>query len=294
MKKCSICGYVNNNSSKFCVECGTPLHMKISSQINNSKSKKEILIEILNEYRYSINKTKYGNFVSVEEMGERKQNLLKFDAGLELDSVIGLFDTSVSLSFKDIWKGSTETPCKEGLLFALSGFYDHTGPHSGSHYIRYTDIRSMEVEEKKDGNLIINGSFTILGAFYWTESLKEMLGKICAVNNQNKSYTEVIQSGKKSGVISSRMRQYGYERELIAYQRCSREYELKLQRQADLFLSQTNAWKTKRDEYEALLDEYEATIKELEEIISQNNSSEYKQRLKNISKYQKQLEALKY
>lgn len=294
MKNCSVCGYANKDFNKFCVECGTPLQMKISNQNKSTKQKKEILSEILNEYRYSINKTEYGNFVSIENMGERKQNLLKFDAGLELDSVIGLFDTSVSLSFKDIWKGSTETPCKEGLLFALSGFYDHTGPHSGSHYIRYTDIRSMEVEEKKDGNLIINGIFTISGAFYWTESLKEMLGKICAVNNQNKSYTEVIQSGKKSGVISSRMRQYGYERELIAYQRCSREYELKLQRQADLFLSQTNAWKNQRDEYEDLLDEYEATIKELEEIISQNNSSEYKQRLKNISEYQKQLKALKY
>ena len=48
------------------------------------------------------------------------------------------------------------------------------------------------------------------------------------------------------------------------------------------------------DEYEDFLDEYEATIKELEEIISQNNSPEYKQRLKNISEYQKQLKALKY
>ena len=293
MKECPNCGCENKDSSKFCIECGKPLKTQSPKKTKTAKSKKEKLTEILEEYKYSINKTEYGCYVPFEEMGKRKENLLKFDGNLDLDTVIGLFDTSVNLSFKDIFNGSSQTTvCKEGLLFALSGFYDHTGPHAGSHYIRYSDIHSMEVENKKNGNLIINGSYNILGSFYWTESLKEMLEKICKINDEEKSFTEVISSGKRHGVVSAKMRQYGYERELIAYQRCSREYEIKLRRQADLFLQETNRWKSKRKEYEALLDEYEATIAELEDAVAQNGSSEYKERLSSVKEYKDRLESL--
>ena len=135
-----------------------------------------------------------------------------------------------------------------------------------------------------DGSYARHGNVTV--------PLKEMLEKICKVNDDDKSYSEVLESGKRSGVVSARMRQYGYERELLAYQRCSREYEIKLRRQADLFLQETNRWKSKRKEYEALLDEYEATIAELEEVIAQNGSSEYKQRLSSVKEYKDRLESL--
>ena len=293
MKECPNCGCENKDSSKFCIECGKPFKTQGSRKAKPAKSKKEKLTEILEEYKYSINKTEYSCYVPFEKMGARKENLLKFDGNLDFDAVIGLFDISVNLSLKDIWSGSMQkTVCKEGLLFTLSGFYDHTGPFSGSHYIRYSDIQSMEVEDKKNGNLIINGEYSILGSFYWTDSLKEMLEKICKINEKEKSYTEVLESGKRSGVASARMRKYGHERELIAYQRCSREYEIKLRRQADLFLQETNRWKSKRKEYEALLDEYEATIAELEDAVAQNGSSEYKERLSSVKEYKDRLESL--
>ena len=76
------------------------------------------------------------------------------------------------------------------------------------------------------------------------------------------------------------------------YIRCSKEYEEKLRRQADLFLSTTNKWKKERDEYEALLDEYELTIAELEAQIAATNSNEYKQRLANVESYRHKLSSL--
>ena len=76
------------------------------------------------------------------------------------------------------------------------------------------------------------------------------------------------------------------------YVRCSKQYEEKLRRQADLFLQTTNKWKKERTEYEALLDEYELTISELEAKIAETNSSEYKQRLKSVKNYKSQLSSL--
>ena len=237
---------------------------------------------------------KKGEYVPFEEMGERKKNLYKFDGNIDFDSVIGLFDISISLSLKDIWNGNQQTPCKEGLLFTLSGVYDRWGPNAGSKYIRYSDIRTMEVEDRKDGALVINnGQYTIDGVSWYTETLKELLEKICELNNGENSFSEVINSGKRKGIVSAAMRQYGYERELMAYQRCSREYEIKFRRQGDLFLQKTKDWEENRDEYESLLDECEKTIKELEAKVSQDNSSEYKNCLKNFNDYKNQLLALK-
>ena len=234
------------------------------------------------------------DYVPFEEMGDRKKNLLKFDGNIDFDAVIGLFDTSVSLSFKDVWNGNNQTPCKEGLLITLSGVYYRWGPLSGSQYIRYSDIRTMVLENTKDGALIINnGQYRLSAVSFYGDDLKEMLERICEINNKETSFTEVINSGKRKGIMSAATRKYGYERELLAYQRCSREYEIKLRRQADLFLQTTNAWKKKLGEYEALLDEYEKTIQELEEAIAQTNSPEYKARLENVSEYRDRLASLK-
>lgn len=74
--------------------------------------------------------------------------------------------------------------------------------------------------------------------------------------------------------------------------RCSREYEEKLRRQADLFFHTANKWKTEKAEYDALLDEYKKTIEELEKQIAVTNSNEYKQRLSNVKKYQRKLSNL--
>ena len=76
------------------------------------------------------------------------------------------------------------------------------------------------------------------------------------------------------------------------YIRCSREYEEKLRRQADLFFQTANKWKKERAEYDALLNEYERTIEELEEQIAATNSNEYKQRLSSVKKYQRKLSNL--
>lgn len=281
MSVCPNCGCKTNESDKFCIQCGEKL----------TKDKKAQIQELLKN-AWDIKKK--GEYVPFEEMGDRKQNLYKFDGNIDFDSVIGLFDTSVSLSFKDIWNGNQQTPCKEGLLFTLSGVYDRWGPNAGSKYIRYSDIRTMEVEDRKDGALIINnGQYRIDGVYWYTGTLKELLEKICELNNGEKSFSEVISSGKRKGIVSEAMRQYGYERELLAYQRCSREWEIKLRRQADLFLQTTNAWKQKQKEYEELLDEYAQTIRELEDIIAQNNSSEYKQRLENVTEYRDRLASLR-
>lgn len=76
------------------------------------------------------------------------------------------------------------------------------------------------------------------------------------------------------------------------YIRCSREYEQKLRRQADLFLQTTNKWKQERADYNALLDEYEQTIIELEVQIAKTGSHEYKQRLSSVKGYERKLKAL--
>lgn len=295
IKFCPECGAELKNNPRFCPQCG---HMNYGEKqkkndIAKPEDKKSKIQKILKDYYY-ITKTEYGNYVPFEELGDRKKNLLKFDGNLDFDAVIGLFDTSVSLSFKEIWDGSIQTPCKEGLLFTLSGVYERWGPLSGSQYIRYSDIRTMTVENKKDGALIINnGQYRIGATCFYVGDLKELLEKICEINNRETSFTEVINSGKRKGILSAATRQYGYERELLAYQRCSREYEIKLRRQADLFLQTTNAWKKKLNEYEALLDEYEKTIQELEEAVSQTNSPEYRARLENVCEYRDRLASLK-
>lgn len=85
----------------------------------------------------------------------------------------------------------------------------------------------------------------------------------------------------------------GYrEGERDGYIRCSREYEEKLRRQADLFLHASNKWKKEKAAYDALLDDYERTIAELEARISATNSDEYKQRLSNVKNYQRKLVGL--
>ena len=265
MNICPNCGCENKESNKFCNQCGTKL------------DKRYKIGAILKKYfSYS--------YDSFENMGDCKKNLLIFDGSLDFDAVVGLYYNytyPLTISYK------------EGLLFTLSGVYERW-TFSGSQYIRYSDIRTMEVEEKKDGALIINnGEFRISGAFVDAYVLKKVLKEICEINNKETSFTEVINSGKRKGIMSAATRKYGYERELLAYQRCSREYEIKLRRQADLFLQTTNAWKKKLGEYEALLDEYEKTIQELEEAIAQTNSPEYKARLENVSEYRDRLASLK-
>lgn len=96
-----------------------------------------------------------------------------------------------------------------------------------------------------------------------------------------------------NSVTAAVVGKHAYKRgEKDGYIRCSKEYEEKLRRQADLFLTTTDKWKKERDEYEALLDEYELVITELEAKIAATNSNEYKQRLTNVKSYRRKLFSL--
>ena len=77
------------------------------------------------------------------------------------------------------------------------------------------------------------------------------------------------------------------------YNRCSREYEIKLRKQADKFLMQIKNVENQKVEYRQLLDEYEKTIEEYEVLLENTNSKEYDSRLTRIKETYNQLNLLK-
>lgn len=223
-----------------------------------------------------------------------KSNLLKFDANLFFDDFISIYDTSFNSN------------CKDGIVFMLSGFYIPDSDFSGRTFIAYRDVVTMELERFMGKNLKITvsagESYSVSSTYFEWQSLKELVQKLIEIDAQcDTSYTSGSPTGKVKGLRGGARYREGYsDGQVNGYQRCSREYEIKLRRQAELFLEEKNKWKAVRQEYEALLDEYEATIKDLEKKVAELEMSgsskytEYKNRLYNMVTLQNKLKNLKY
>ena len=246
---------------------------------------KEQILSIVRKYKEQIyTGTSYLPFYSYENIPEKnKKNLLKLSSNLSYDDFVCMIDTSIL--------GSS----KEGLVFTLEGIYEHSGPFSGSYYVRYKDIKRMEIQEvKKLCIYCANGESIYFSVSYYASKLEELITKLIELTKPIDSYLSCEETGKTKGYLSSSNREAFYAGQKNGYKRCSRQYEIKLRRQAELFLKTTNKWRRERDEYEALLDEYDATIVELEEKLAETGSAEYRQRLNNVSNYRDQLASLSY
>ena len=246
---------------------------------------KEQILSIVRKYKERIyTGTSYLPFYSYENIPEKnKRNLLKFSRNLSYDDFVCMIDTSLL--------GSS----KEGLVFTLEGIYEHSGPFSGSYYVRYKDIKRMEIQEvKKLCIYCANGESIYFSVSYYASKLEELITKLIELTKPIDSDLFCEETGKAKGYLSSSNREAFYAGQKNGYIRCSHEYEIKLRRQAELFLKTTNKWRRERDEYDALLDEYDATIVELEAKLAETGSAEYRQRLNNVSNYREQLASLSY
>lgn len=246
---------------------------------------KEQILSIVRKYKEQIyTGTSYLPFYSYENIPEKnKRNLLKFSRNLSYDDFVCMIDTSIL--------GSS----KEGLVFTLEGIYEHSGPFSGSYYVRYKDIKRMEIQEvKKLCIYCANGESIYFSVSYYASKLEELITKLIELTKPIDSDLFCEETGKAKGYLSSSNREAFYAGQKNGYIRCSHEYEIKLRRQAELFLKTTNKWRRERDEYDALLDEYDATIVELEAKLAETGSAEYRQRLNNVSNYREQLASLSY
>ena len=246
---------------------------------------KEQILSIVRKYKERIyTGTSYLPFYSYENIPEKnKRNLLKFSRNLSYDDFVCMIDTSIL--------GSS----KEGLVFTLEGIYEHSGPFSGSYYVRYKDIKRMEIQEvKKLCIYCANGESIYFSVSYYASKLEELITKLIELTKPIDSDLFCEETGKAKGYLSSSNREAFYAGQKNGYIRCSHEYEIKLRRQAELFLKTTNKWRRERDEYDALLDEYDATIVELEAKLAETGSAEYRQRLNNVSNYREQLASLSY
>ena len=246
---------------------------------------KEQILSIVRKYKEQIyTGTSYLPFYSYENIPEKnKRNLLKFSRNLSYDDFVCMIDTSIL--------GSS----KEGLVFTLEGIYEHSGPFSGSYYVRYKDIKRMEIQEvKKLCIYCANGESIYFSVSYYASKLEELITKLIELTKPIDSDLFCEETGKAKGYLSSSNSEAFYAGQKNGYIRCSHEYEIKLRRQAELFLKTTNKWRRERDEYDALLDEYDATIVELEAKLAETGSAEYRQRLNNVSNYREQLASLSY
>ena len=153
----------------------------------------------------------------------------------------------------------------------------------------------MEIQEvKKLCIYCANGESIYFSVSYYASKLEELITKLIELTKPIDSYLSCEETGKAKGYLSSSNRKAFYAGQKNGYIRCSQQYEIKLRRQAELFLKTTNKWRRERDEYDALLDEYDATIVELEAKLAETGSAEYRQRLNNVSNYRDQLAALSY
>lgn len=254
---------------------------------------KENMLFIVSDYKNKISDTPFV-FYSFKNLPDKnKNNMLKMAKNISFDDFVCMIDTSIMGSGK------------EGLIFTLTGIYEHIGPFSGSNYFSYKDIKNMKIESKKDLCIIFNEdiddgifkntNYMNISVSYFAEPLKELITKLIGIYRsfENNSYSN-SKSGRVKGYFSGGNRKAFFEGQKDGYKRCSQQYEIKLRRQAELFLKTTNKWRRERDEYEALLDEYDATIVELEAKLAETESPEYRQRLNNVSNYRDQLAALSY
>ena len=256
-----------------------------SYSLNPTEIKEQILSIVRNYKERVYTGTSYLPFYTYENLPEKnKKNLLKLSKNLSYDDFVCMIDTSIL--------GSS----KEGLVFTLDGIYEHCGPFAGSYYVRYTDIKSMVIEDVKDLCIYLtNGESVHFSVSYYASKLEELITKLIEVTKSMDSYSSSCEeTGKTKGYFTSSNRKAFYAGQINGYKRCSREYEIKLRRQAELFLKTTNKWRSERAEYEALLDEYDATIVELEAKLAETDSPEYRQRLNRVTDYRDQLASLSY
>lgn len=227
---------------------------------------------------------------------DKKQGLLKISTDINYDDFACIFSIPNALKFQFSAKGDY------GLVFMLSGFYIRDSIQLKSFtYVKYQDMKSYTVK-KKDFILTLSSSIAdILGqttteisnSEYDAETLGKLLLELKKIDYENPTESfQVGNSTRSKGLHSARERNVFLKGQESGYIRCSREYEAKLRRQAELFLNTTNKWKRERAEYEALLDDYDQTIVELEEKLAVAESNEYRQRLNSVYDYRNKLASL--
>lgn len=268
-----------------------------SSYVDITQKKEKIYQTVLN-YASEIGEDcvrwklwKYNNYPT-----KKKDLLLKFDSNFNYDDFACLFAIPNALKFQLSPKGDY------GLLFTLSGFYIKD-PLMQTYFIKYSEIIKCDVLKKKDIRIYLNHKVSCFvsdetfvdNGEYSALPLANLLNELKSIDAEYPSDNLMATTSDRTvGIHSARDRKVFLEGQKNGYIRCSREYEIKLRRQAELFLKTTNKWRRERDEYEALLDEYDATIVELEAKLAETGSAEYRQRLNNVSNYRDQLAALSY
>lgn len=243
------------------------------------------------------NNKRYWVFYSYKTFpSDKKSNLLKFDKNLFEADMAAMYSLDSGVINPDAEK------CKNGILFMLSGFYIRTaGQLKGYTFIKYSAIKNIEVKGKKDLHLSLNvqtndfwkQDWLDISVDYYAEPLKKILTEIIEIDRKSDtSYTTESKTGIVKGINQKGNREAYFKGQISGYKRASREYQIKLQKQADSFLANRNLWKKKQSEYEALLDEYEQTIIELQSCMEQSSSTEYLEMMNSTKAYKERLEAL--
>ncbi|MDE7227386.1 MAG: hypothetical protein K2N31_03600 [Treponemataceae bacterium] len=189
------------------------------------EDKKERILALVENYR-TISTNSYSWFYTYKDIPEKhKKNLLKFDKNLYIGDFVCIIDDSMF------------NTCKEGLLFMLSGVYEHWGPLSGAHFIKYSDIDTMEVVGKWLRVYLKECSKKYVDiSGYDADRLKELLIKVIDIDKlYDTSYTNESETGHTNGIFNIGKRVTYQKGQISGYKRCSREYAIKLKRQADLF-----------------------------------------------------------
>lgn len=230
---------------------------------------------------------------------DKKDLLLKIDCNFNYDDFATIF------SIPNPLKIQLSAKFDYGIIFTIFGFYIRTVEQLNSYtFVKYSEI--VNCEAIKNEHIKIYLSTEIKGLFnssenfiecgeYLAKPLSELLMKLKDLDDEfSTDYLTSVTSVRTDGLKTSRDRKYFMKGQINGYIRCSREYEMKLRKQADLFLTTTNKWRKERAEYEALLDEYDATIVELEAKLSESESPEYRRRLNNVVNYRDQLASLSY
>lgn len=268
-----------------------------SSYVDITQKKEKIYQAVLN-YASKIGENcvawklwKYDNYPA-----EKKDLLFKFDTNFNYDDFVCIFSIPNALKIQLSPKGDY------GIVFTLFGFYI-TDPLQRTFLIKYSEIKRCLATKTKDIRIYLNHTVSTFivdedyvdNSDYSADALSNLLMELKSIDSQYPSnHLMAVTSSKTTGIHSAHDRKIFLEGQKNGYKRCSQQYEIKLRRQAELFLKTTNKWRRERDEYEALLDEYDATIVELEAKLAETESPEYRQRLNNVSNYRDQLAALSY
>lgn len=274
--KCSRCNSDLEVSAKFCPSCGTRIEI-------NEDVKRVKIAKLARKYAQKIPVDWYVSGTSFESITDKeKKNLLKFDKNIYVDDFVYMYDKSILHN------------CTEGMLFMLSGIYVKNFPLGGANFFRYSDISSMSVISYDILRINLPNNTSKEIAVNWkAEPLKELLEKIIEIDKQcDTSYTNISESGHTSGILGQGNRKAFMKGQRNGYIRCSKEYELKLRKQAETFFKQIKDVENQKIEYQQLLDEYEMTIEELEIHLENSNSKEYDSRLTRTKETYNQLLSL--